>query len=59
MPVPEAAVDEDNLAVPGKNDIGAAGKVLAMKSKPVTALMQNRPDDKFRPRILAANAAHE
>ena len=38
-------MNEDNLAVPGKNDIGAAWEILAMKSKPVTALMQNRSHD--------------
>jgi hypothetical protein len=50
---------EDDFSVPGKNNVWATGKVLAMKPKAVAEPMQDRTNNKFWPGILAADATHE
>jgi hypothetical protein len=36
MLMPKAAMDENGLSSPRKNDVGRAGKITAVDSEPVT-----------------------
>lgn len=59
MPMPEAAVDQNNFAVPRQHHIGPSGKVLAVEPETIPQPMQQRPDRNFRLGVPAADAAHE
>ena len=46
--VPKAAMHIDDFAKPGKNDVGCAGKIAAMKPEAIAEAMHQSPDDHFR-----------
>ena len=54
--VPEAAMDEDDHAMPGQHDVGLAREVLAMQAEPVAHPVQGRSDEPLRSCVLAADA---
>lgn len=58
VPVPEAAIDEDDEAVTWQDEVGCTGKVLAMQPEPVSAGMKELPEEKLRFGVFPANATH-
>ena len=58
MPVPEAAVDEDDGLVFAQDDIGLAGKVLAMEAEAVAGAVEHGTDEQFGLGILALDRGH-
>jgi len=58
MPVPETAVDKDDLAAHWEHDIRAAGQVSAVKAIAVAVAVEPSPDDHFRTGVFAADGLH-
>ena len=58
VPVPEAAVNEDDGFVFRKNDVGFSGEIFYMQAEPVSGFVQHGADDYFRLRVLAPDPAH-
>ena len=58
MPVPEAAMHEDDGLVPRKHEIGLARKVFPVQPEAQAQGVQAAPKDHFRFCVAAANAAH-
>src|SRR5213593_4195665 len=58
MPVPEAAVDENDGFVFGQDDIGTAGKIPGVKAETETEPVEQGANAHFGGGVLAANAAH-
>ncbi len=56
--VPEAAVDEDDGAVLGQDEVGFAGKAFVVESVPVTPAPQLGPHNLLRSRVTGADAGH-
>ncbi len=57
--MPKAAMDENDLAVPGKNNVWTPGEILPMQTKAVAKPMEKRPHHQFGTCVLAADPAHE
>lgn len=58
MAVPEATMDEDGGAKPGKDQIGPAGNMRGVKPVPESPRMQPAPDQHLWICILAPYAGH-
>ncbi|GHE20129.1 hypothetical protein GCM10017767_06500 [Halomonas urumqiensis] len=58
VPVPEAAMDEDNQAMLRKNEIRLTGQVLPVKPEAKTTGMKIAPYSHFRICVLTTDAAH-
>lgn len=58
MPVPEAAMDKYDSAIPGKNNIRFSGKILAMKPETESGAMQGLTDGYLRAGIFPPDAGH-
>ena len=56
--VPEAAVDEDDGAVLGQDEIGGAGEALVIEPVPVALFPQCVPDGPLRGCVPGTNAGH-
>jgi hypothetical protein len=56
--VPEAAVDEDDLARRRKDDVGTTGKVSSMQTEAIAQSMSQGTHDQFGLGIPASNAPH-
>ena len=56
--VPEAAVDEDDGAVLGQDEIGGAGETFVIKSVPVPFAPQRLPDCTLRGGVPGTDAGH-
>lgn len=52
-------MDEDNGASPGKDDVGLAGQIPAMKTEAKTEGMQKAADDQLRYGVPTWDARHE
>src|SRR3546814_17004861 len=58
MLMPEAAVDEDDLAAGAEDDVGFARQILAMQPEAVAQGMDNPSDKQFRRRAAAPDQAY-
>ena len=58
LAVPEAAVDEDDGAVLGQDEIGGAGEAAVIEPVPVDLVPQCVPDCTLRCRVLGTDAGH-
>ena len=58
MPMPIAAMNEDDLAPLSEDDIRTPGQLLTMKPIAITQTMQHRSDQEFRLCISASDARH-
>ncbi len=58
MAVPEAAVDEDDRVVFGKDDIGFAGEVFPVQAEAVAGAVEHGADLQLGLGILAADLRH-
>jgi hypothetical protein len=56
VPVPEASVDEDDLAPTWKYEVRASGQITSVKPKPVAESMRESSDDHLGACVLATNA---
>jgi len=56
--MPEAAMHEDNGLIFRQHNVGFAGKVLPVKTKPKTKFVEKRANALLRGRVLAPNSAH-
>ena len=56
MPIPETAVDEDDLAPAAKDQVGRAGQVAAMQAEAVAEGVDETADDELGAGVLAADA---
>lgn len=56
--MPETAVNDDHLAPSGKDEVGRAGQVAAMRAEAVAHAVDQAADGEFGPRVLPANAGH-
>lgn len=59
MPVPKATVDEDDLPPAGEDEIGFAGKVLAVQPEAVAHAVNEAADQQLDLAVLGADAAHQ
>lgn len=62
MAVPEAAVDEDDRAVLGQDEVGFAGQgpvFRASDSKAVAETMEHGSQGELGPSVAAADAGHD
>jgi hypothetical protein len=58
MPMPKAAMNEDDGFEFRQNDVGTAGKLSDVEAKAIAHSMKQRTNGFFRRRVLAANSAH-
>jgi hypothetical protein len=58
MAVPKAAMDKDNLAATGENEIGRSGQIATVQPEAITEPVSNLPDNKLWPRVPASDSAH-
>jgi hypothetical protein len=58
MAVPEAPMDEDNLASPAENDVGFTREVASVKTIAVAETVQQPSNSHFERCILAPNCPH-
>jgi len=58
MPMPEAAVDEDDGVVFREHDVGAPGEILTVKTEAEAPGVEHLPDQDFRFRIAAPDTGH-
>ena len=58
MPMPETAVDEDDLAPTGEDQVGRAGQVAAMQAEAVAEGVDQATDGELGAGVLAADAGH-
>lgn len=58
MPVPEAAMDEDDRTSSRKNDVGFSWQVPAVDAKPESPAVQQASDQLLGLRVAAANPGH-
>ena len=58
MAVPEAAVDEDDGAVLGQDEVGGAGETLVIEPVPVALVPQCVPDSPLRTGVLGVDLRH-
>ena len=59
MPVPEAAVDEDDFPAAGKDEIRLARQVLAVQPEAVAHAVDEAADQQLDLAVLGADAAHQ
>jgi hypothetical protein len=57
--MPEASVDKNANTVAWQNDVGASRQITPVETKTIAHGVEQAADDKFRLRILAANAGHQ
>ena len=57
--VPEASVNEDNLAPASEHDVRAARKIARVEAKSITVAMQKTAEAQLRASMLAANSRHQ
>lgn len=57
--VPEAAVDEDDGAVFGQDDVRVAGQVASMESEAVAEAVEDRPDADLGGGVFALDGGHD
>jgi hypothetical protein len=58
MLMPETPVNEDDLSMPWKNQIGPSGQVFPMQTEAIPHSLYKRTHDQFRPRVLALDRGH-
>ena len=58
VPVPKAAVDEDDGLVLGQHHVRPTRKFLSVQPETIAEPMQQRANDPFRCRVLAVDPAH-
>ncbi len=58
MPVPEAAVDENDRTMLLQNNIGSTRKLLVMKPEAKPPSVKPAPDHHFRLRVTALDGSH-
>ena len=58
MPVPEAAMDEDDRTPSRKNDVGFSWQVPAVDAKPEAPAVQQASDQLLGLRVAAADSGH-
>ena len=58
MPVPETAVDKDDLFTRTEHEVGLAGQILAVKPIPKPETVHQTPHDELRLHILAFDTPH-
>lgn len=58
MPVPEAAVDEDNGFIFGQNNIRFTGQGADVFAEAISGAVQHGADEDFRFRILSPDSRH-
>ena len=58
MAMPEAAVDEADCVVLGKDEVGPAGQALPVKSVPEAAGMEGLTQNQLRFRVFAPDGGH-
>ena len=56
--MPEAAVNEDDGFVFGKNDVGTTGEVFAVETKAVTHAVKERSDEDLGLCVFALDSRH-
>ena len=56
--MPEAAMNEDDLSQPGKDQIGSARQITAVQAEPVSQAMSRPPDRELRLRVRLCDAPH-
>lgn len=59
MLMPEAAMDEHDLPLPGEHDVRSAGQVAAMQTEAVAKAVGNAPHRHLRRGVLAAYPRHQ
>ena len=57
--VPEAPVNEHNLAPASEHDVRPARKIARVEAKSITVAMQKAADAQLRASIFAANSRHQ
>lgn len=57
--MPEAAVDEDDGAVPRQHDVGRSGEVADMESEAIPGAVEHGANRQFRAGILAPDLGHD
>jgi len=58
MPVPEAAVYEDNAAARGHDNIGFAGQVCSMEGEAAAHAVEDGAHDALRSRVARSHGLH-
>ena len=58
MPVPEAAVDEDDSAIAREDQVGLAGQFAAVQAITIAEAVKAAADEQFGPGVLAPDAGH-
>lgn len=58
MPVPEAAMNEDDLPARGKDDVWATGEVSPVEPVSIAELVEKSADGPLRSRILTPDPPH-
>lgn len=56
--MPVAAVDKDNGAVAGQDEVRGAGQLFLVQSEAVSGAVENAPQQDFRLGVLRLNAGH-
>jgi hypothetical protein len=51
-------MNEDDFLVPGQNDVGLAGNLLAVQPESVTETVQHGANDLLRLRVLVPHPRH-
>lgn len=59
MPMPEAAVDEDDRPIAGEHQVGRAGQIPTMEAEAITQSVRRPADDQFRLGIAIPYPGHE
>lgn len=59
MPVPEAAIYQDDLTIPGKHDVRPAWEALDVEAETEPHPVQQTPDKQFWLCVRSMNAGHQ
>ena len=59
MPVPEAAVNEDNLVARAENQIGSSGQIFRVQSVSVPEGKNEAPNEHLRASVTGADSCHD
>ena len=59
MPMPEAAVHEDNLAAAGEGDVGLASQIFQMDSEAIAHRMQDATHAQLGLRVFRSDRLHD
>lgn len=57
--MPETALYQDDLAMPGKHDVRSAWQVFSVQPEPEAKAVQDRAHSEFWLRVFATYAAHQ